>query len=334
MWSVLFGVVVLACFLLCVVAAFVPGWWLPHLANKDGFGWDIDFLFYAILFATGFFFVLTEVILVYAMWKFTWDPAKKATYTHGNHRLEILWTAVPAVILLLIAFGQIPAWEKIKYRSQFPEAPDQVMEVSARQFEWRMRYPNEEASGRLLLTEQERGLPDADRKAKADLKQGDLNKWGKDNLSDIEDVRATNEVHSWHNANTLIYLKTRDVLHSFYLPNLRLKQDAVPGKTIPVWFKANDWNTRAVEVDRDVLGPDGLPVLGSDGTPLRTRVVELQVTPGKEWELACAELCGWGHYKMRGHLYIHENKESYLRWREWAWKNQQSHTREPNVVER
>jgi cytochrome c oxidase subunit 2 len=71
-----------------------------------------------------------------------------------------------------------------------------------------------------------------------------------------------------------VILRSRDVLHSFFLPNLRVKQDAVPGMTIPVWFNVD---------------PSLAQV--SDGAP-------------KTYDLTCAELCGWGHYKMRGRLTV------------------------------
>jgi cytochrome c oxidase subunit 2 len=73
----------------------------------------------------------------------------------------------------------------------------------------------------------------------------------------------------------LIYLKSADVLHSFFLPQMRIKQDAVPGLTIPVWF------------DCDRAGT---------------------------YELACAELCGWGHYKMRGNVTVHRSQAEFDEW--------------------
>src|SRR5207237_530614 len=138
LWAVLFGAVLLASAGLFVVAPFVPGWWLP--ANVCSYGKSTDDLFYIILLVTGFFFLLTEGLLVYAMWKYVARPGEKSTYSHGSHKLELLWTVVPALILLFIAFAQVRTWEDIKYQTRMP-APDQVFEVTARQFEWRFRYP-------------------------------------------------------------------------------------------------------------------------------------------------------------------------------------------------
>ena len=116
-WSVFFGVVLLATFLIWFVAPFY-GWWVPDAVST--FGPDVDNLFYLILWATGFFFVLTEVVLVYAMWRFAYRPGEKSTYTHGNHILEMVWTAIPAALLLGIAIIQINVWANIKYQATMP----------------------------------------------------------------------------------------------------------------------------------------------------------------------------------------------------------------------
>ena len=89
-------------------------------------------------------------------------------------------------------------------------------------------------------------------------------------LNTRDDLVIVDDLHFVKNKTALIYLKSSDVLHSFFLPQLRIKQDAVPGLTIPVWFDA----------DRS----------------------------GK-YELVCAELCGWGHYKMRGNVVVHDTDE-------------------------
>jgi cytochrome c oxidase subunit 2 len=282
-WSILFGVVMAACGLLFVVAYFA-GWWLPK--NVSSYGHKVDNLFYLILAITGFFFILTEAILVYNVYKFSDRPPEtKAQYVHGNHQLEMFWTAIPAVILLLIAFLQIGTWEEIKYRGQMPvpskDRPGskenfQFFEVSARQFEWRVRYPTSEA---LMQINSEW----------ADKGERVARDWAE--YPHQDDIHVVNELHTWKNAEVRFYLTTRDVLHSFYLPNLRLKQDAVPGKIIPVWFKPTESNIDYDEATKSWKQQDG-----------------------NVWDLACAELCGWGHYKMLGRLYVHKDKADYERW--------------------
>jgi cytochrome c oxidase subunit II len=290
-WSILFGVVMAAAALLFLVSPFM-GWWLPK--NVSSFGGQVDGLYYLILAITGFFFILTEAILVYNIYRFG-EPGRRAHYVHGNHTLEVLWTVVPAAILLLIALLQVRTWEDIKYQSRMPE-PDQVLEVSARQFEWRMRYP---ASQQLdLITKTWR----ANKQEPALARE-----WSREAHAD--DLHVVNGLHTWKDANVRIYLTTRDVLHSFYLPNLRLKQDALPGKTIPVWFRATDWNTMYDKESKTwVYGVDSATGKSNE--------------PSQAWDLACAELCGWGHYKMQGRLYVHATYDDFRKWFDEALKEQ------------
>jgi cytochrome c oxidase subunit 2 len=314
-WSFLFGAVMIAATASFIVAP-VFGWWLPP--NVSTFGPRVDALFYIILGITGFFFILTESILVYFMYKYAGElGGRRQVYQdnagaptspsalqrlfrpvtaiiHDQHRLELAWTIVPAVILLFIAFVQVNTWEEIKYLSRMPK-PDQQplqIEVSARQFEWRIRYPSPE---RLRSWEKDAALA-----KDFGTKQG----------KHEDDVYIVNEVHTWKDQKVLVHLTTRDVIHSFYLPNLRLKQDALPGKTIPVWFEAVESNTTREGSDRWVDG---------GGFDPKTKAPK---DPAKVWELACAELCGWGHYKMIGRLYVHDSRDDFFAWLEQARKNQ------------
>ncbi|MHB1424462.1 MAG: cytochrome c oxidase subunit II [Gemmataceae bacterium] len=264
-WSIFFGAVLLASFLLWAVAPFV-GWWLPD--NVSSYGPDVDYLYYVILAFTGFFFVLTEALLVYAMYRFAGRPGGRSDYIEGNHRLEMMWTIVPAAILIYIAVAQINTWERIKYQAKMPE-PDLVMQVMARQWDWSMRYADTPHPANPRL-------------------------WSE--IPAIDDIYLPDELHCWKGANVRIFLKTQDVLHSLFLPQLRLKQDALPGKTIPMWFNATDFNAKFNE---------------------KTGKCEL-TDKSKEWEIACAELCGGGHYRMRGLLFVHETKEDYLKWFKYA----------------
>jgi cytochrome c oxidase subunit 2 len=325
-WSVLFGAMMLACLGLFVVAPSV-GWWLPK--NVSTFGGDVDALFYFILAITGFFFVLTEALLVYFMYVYAGEEGSKARpapaapapdeppslfapilrpiarLLHDQHRVEMAWTIVPAVILLIIAFAQIRVWENIKDPTNMPRDPDVGLEVSARLFEWRVRYPNTSSPAA--------GTRDGN---VFGLTASQWQNWASND--NVDDLHLVNEIHVWKHVDdenpckVKVFLKTRDVIHSFYLPNLRLKQDALPGKTIPVWFSVVDYNTVPVDKDgkRLEIGDPRVAkwVDGYDGATGKFN------QPHQTWEIACAELCGWGHYKMRGKLFVHETKQDFLNW--------------------
>jgi cytochrome c oxidase subunit 2 len=159
----------------------------------------------------------------------------------GNHSLELLWTIVPAFVLVFIALYQMDVWAEFRVQTFYPEQTKDegsVAELTARQFEWRVRYP---APGKKLTDEPVDG-----------------------------DLYYVNELHVPTGKPVKINLRTQDVQHAFFAPQLRLKQDAVPGLIIPVWFE--------------------IPEAGT-------------------YDLLCAELCGWGHYKMRAQI-IAESEEA------------------------
>jgi cytochrome c oxidase subunit 2 len=139
----------------------------------------------------------------------------------------VVWTIIPAATLLFLAIYQMNAWADVKMRRP---AIDPTVEVMGRQFEWRLRYPGRDGT-----------------------------------LGTADDLFLVNDLHLPVDEDVLIQLKSMDVLHSFFLPNLRIKQDAVPGMKIPVWFKAKETGS---------------------------------------YDIVCAELCGWGHYKMKGRVTV------------------------------
>jgi cytochrome c oxidase subunit II len=208
--------------------------WLPE--NVSTYGGQIDRLFYVIYYLTGATFFLVQITLLVFLFVYRDRPGRRATYTHGNTTLEIIWTAVPAVILAVLALVSRSTWAEVK-ETQPPS--DYEIRISGKQFNWEVAYPG--ADGKL-------GTED--------------------------DVKMDNDFHVPVNKVVRVQLQAQDVIHSFFVPQFRLKQDAVPGRSIPVWFKATK--------------------------------------PGK-YEVPCAELCGFGHSGMRGFVYV-DTPEQYDAW--------------------
>lgn len=233
-WAIFFMVGAAAAVGLFVAAPYC-NWWFPGDGQAHTpLGQQIDNLFYLILVIVAVTFIGVQVALGYVLWTGASagkDPQSKALFTHGSHTLEVIWTIVPSGILLFIALYQMDVWAHYRVKAMFPKKMEAVAEVTARQFEWRIRYP---ARGKRL---QPRPQPD--------------------DLYTVNDLK----VPAGHPVS--ISLRTEDVQHSFFAPELRIKQDAVPGLVIPVWFEVTD--------------------VGS-------------------YELVCAELCGWGHYKMKARV--------------------------------
>jgi len=295
------------------------GWWMPEGASSHAHG--VDFLFMMILYITTFFFILTEAILVYFMWRYAsagdgkHPVSAKADFPgymkpltsllSNQHRVEMAWTFIPSVILLIIAFSQVSIWADIKYetRRSHMEGTKGSLQigVSARQFEWRMRYPS---SSRF-----EKWLAD-----KAGSK-ADMDSFGK--VPQADDVYIVNEMHLWQNHQVVCWLSTRDVIHSLNLPNFRVKQDALPGKLIPVWFKTRDPN----EYKSFNCKWDETKDRYIDGINPATLKEDKEFI----YDIPCAELCGWGHYRMIGRVYVHKDEAEFMDWLKKTEKNNHRH---------
>src|SRR5262245_43312743 len=110
--------------------------WLPE--NVSTFGGQIDRLFYAIYYLTGATFFLVQITLLVFLFVYRDRPGRRATYTHGNTTLEIIWTAVPAVILAVLALVSRSTWAEIK-ETQPPS--DLQTEPSGKHVNWNLGYP-------------------------------------------------------------------------------------------------------------------------------------------------------------------------------------------------
>lgn len=213
--------------------------WLPE--NVSTFGNEIDSLFYLIYYLTGGAFILVTVAMILFLIVYRQREGRKAVYTHGNTALELTWTIIPAVVFVALSFMSVTTWGKVK--SHAPPADVQV-QVTAKQFNWEIVYPG----------------PDG--------------KFGTE-----DDFQIDNDVHVPVHKVVHVILKSKDVIHSLFLPHLRVKQDALPGRDILVWFEATK--------------------------------------PGK-YDLPCAELCGFGHSGMLGWLYV-DSPEDYQKWVQETW---------------
>jgi cytochrome c oxidase subunit 2 len=238
-WALFFVFWPLVAIYLCWISP-SRGWWFPS-ESKSTLGHQIDGLFYLILIIVSVTFVGTQAALAFVIWRgAVKTPGSAAFFSHGSHKLEILWTIVPSFILVFISLTQLDVLAEIRVISHFPEEArnNPIAEVMARQFEWRIRYPK---PGTRLMTEPQPG-----------------------------DLYFVNELHLPVSTPVQINLRTQDVQHAFFSPQLRVKQDAVPGLVIPVWFEVEEAGI---------------------------------------YDLVCAELCGWGHFKMKARIVV-ESEES------------------------
>jgi cytochrome c oxidase subunit 2 len=211
--------------------------WFPTGAST--YAGDMDGLFFMVTAIVGVWFLVAEGVLFYLIFRYRRRKDRPAGYVKGDQRRQMAWVLVPCVAILgfdlFIDFSSTRVWDLVKLTRP---TPSRVIRVDGRQWAWDFTNPG------------------ADRK-----------------LGTADDIKTTNEIHLPTGAVVEIEMRSMDVLHSFWIPELRLKQDVVPGRTIRGW----------VEVTR----PGIYPVL-------------------------CAELCGVAHGVMKGNMYVHTPEEYQL----------------------
>jgi cytochrome c oxidase subunit 2 len=255
--GVLFALAVLLLVAVGVVTIGERWWWLPPLGSVHG-AW-IDTLFNITLVVTGIVFVLVHVLLAYFVWRYRARSAEQRAYFYlENKPLELTYTLIPAVVLT----GLIAAGTRAWFQIQGP-APAEALRVRVvgEQFAWRFQYPGPDGklgrfAPRFISDENPFGIDPEDPAGRDDF--------------------VVTEMHLPLNQPVEVLITAKDVLHSFFIPAMRVKQDAVPGMTTRFWF---------------------VPTVA--GT----------------YDIPCAELCGQGHYIMRGVLVV-ESAQEFERWQQ------------------
>ncbi|MCU0424662.1 MAG: cytochrome c oxidase subunit II [Candidatus Kapabacteria bacterium] len=215
----------------------------------------LDDLFILVYWISVAIFLLVQITLVTFIFKYRTRPGHKSIYYHGNNVVEFIWTLAPTVLFAGLGLYSDEMWKVMKYSSRVP-SPDVEIDVVGQAFNWHARYPGADGilgkrHARYRTAQNLFGIDPTDPKGK-------------------DDIVLTGEFNLPMNKNIVVHLSSVDVLHSYFLPNFRIKQDAVPGSWIDVWFNG---------------------------------------TKAGKYELACAELCGSGHYAMRGVLNLQSDAD-------------------------
>jgi cytochrome c oxidase subunit 2 len=237
-----------------------------HGAQIDGLiGWT--HIFMLILFiGWGAFFA-------YCLVRFRQSRNPSASYPGAtSHASSYLEGGVLVVEMVLLFAFSIPLWAA-RVDHIPPESEALVVQVTGEQFAWNVHYPG----------------PDG-KFGRTDIKLLDLqsNPLGLDRNDPLakDDVTTLNQLYLPVNRPVIVRLKSKDVIHSFGVPEFRVKQDAIPGLTIPIWFIPN------------------------------VTTAEMRTKTGKpefQYEIACAQLCGLGHARMRGFVTV-QTPEEFQTW--------------------
>lgn len=233
-------------------------WWFPALSSEHGA--DLDRMFMVTLVVAGVLFLLLQLILAYCSWRYGERRGERArSRVNPSFEKRFAWVAA------LIVFGvdvSISALGEGAYLKAFGGAPADSLqlELTGEQFVWQVRYPGKDGQfGRtdpLLVTS--------------------TNALGLDrnDPASQDDIVSTNQMHLPADRPVKVRLRSKDVIHSFFVPQFRVKQDAVPGMAIDVWFVPNKTG---------------------------------------DYEIVCNQICGLGHYRMRGFVKV-ESAEAFEKW--------------------
>lgn len=247
--------------LLTIVASYLffsPPAWFPSPISIAGLQYDSQFSF--TLLVCGFIFVAAHLVLAFLIFRYR-RVGRVALYTHGSRKAELIWTGATILLFTGLALSGTRIWAGVHFKPPTPNA--EVIEVYAHQFAWSFRYPG--ADGKFGRTEI--GLIN-------DAAQNPMGLDERDPASRDDIVSASLKVPAGKEITLLLH--ARDVIHDFFVRELRLKQDVVPGMEIPYRFRAEKAGI---------------------------------------YEIACSELCGLGHSQMRGVMEVMPPDE-FERWKQ------------------
>ncbi|MXX54640.1 MAG: cytochrome C oxidase subunit II [Gemmatimonadetes bacterium] len=220
---------------------FERDWFDPLIEVGSSYAAQIDGLILTVLIIVGIWFLAAEYIFLHFILKFRAKPGRRGEYIDGKNKRHKRWITIPHLCVLafdvLIIVVSFRVWYNIKM--DLPEDPDAVIRVVGQQWAWTFQHPG--ADGEL-------DTPD--------------------------DIFTVDELHVENEKTYHFELQATDVLHSFSVPVWRIKQDAIPGRTITGWFQ-----------------------------PTRTGTYDVQ----------CAEICGFGHGVMAAHVMV-EDAETHAAW--------------------
>lgn len=240
---------------------------LPESASLHGV--RTDKLFWFIMAILVFAFLVTNALLYVFPFMYKYQEDRRAYYYPDNHKLEMIWTIIPAVVMAGLVFYGYKEWTAIT--SPAPKDAE-VIEVMGKQFAWQVRYPGADNK----LGKYDYRLIDA------------VNEFGMsfEDSASYDDF-IPRELHMPKGQPVLLNIRARDVLHSVFLPHFRVKMDAVPGMPTKFWF---------------------VPSLTTSEMRVKTG------NPNFNYELACTEICGRGHYAMRFIVVVDEPAD-YEKWK-------------------
>lgn len=253
---------------------------------------NTDGLVELLLLLGGIVFTLVHVLLLYSMFKFRAkaNDTSDGAHFHGNTTLEVVWTIIPAVVVAVLAVLSFDVWARnIQPQEQVNFVNGESIDVRAvgARYAWTFEYDTNVA----LLLE--------DGQTVAEGEQAPTVRF------------ASSQLHTYVGQHVKLDMTTKDVIHSFWVPAMRVKQDLLPGRVAEIRFDpistAGGFPYRFNE--------DGVRVaLSQEEATLTTEEAKAKGLGNRFaiYRVVCTELCGSGHGAMYAELFVHENEEAYL----------------------
>lgn len=257
-----------------------------HGEKTDGL-FNLTMIFLAIVF------VLTQTALFYFAYRYNESKTKEAYFYAHNNKLELVWTVIPAIVMaVLVTFGLVE-WYKIFDVNGRDTKNMMVIEATAKQFNWIIRYPGKD--GKLGERHYDKKLISLENELGID--------WVNDKTS--HDDFMPDKIYLVKNKPVLMKLGALDVLHAFFLPHFRVKMDCVPGLPTQFYFVPT---MTTVEMQQYLSTQPWWQTTNPETGEPRWKTFK--------YELACAELCGASHYGMQKEVVVVTQAE----YDEWAAK--------------
>lgn len=229
-------------------------------------GDEVDHMIWVTLIITGIVFLITQILLFWFAFRYQESPKRKVFYFPHNNKLEAIWTIVPTLVLTVLIVIGLRNWYAFT-----GEAPKNAMEIEVigKQFNWIFRYPgNDGVFGKKYYK-----MIDATNSLGMNWHDSSSIHVTDDPAAHDDIILEQGTVYMVKNKPTKFIIGSRDVVHDVGLPWFRLKMDAVPGTPTTLWL-----------------------------TPKFTtkEMIEKTGNPNFAYEISCDQICGVGHYSMRG----------------------------------
>lgn len=253
------------------------GIWLCHDYMSDKMlpisasdhGVKYDSMYRITIYVTGIVFFITQAALFWFAYRYQSTPNRKTVFFAHNNKLEVIWTTIPAIAMTLLVVVGLKNWNMMTKEEYVPKDA-MIVEIVGKQFNWIIRYPGKDG---VLGKKDFRKINDVDNVLGMD--------WTDNNNTD-DVVLQNGELHLIKGKPVKLIIGSRDVIHDVGLPHFRMKMDAVPGIITTMWFTP---------------------------TVSTAEMKEITGNPDFVYEISCDQMCGKGHYAMRGTVIVHTQQE-------------------------